>query len=730
MRLLKARVAEYGPLHDLDLEFARGLNVVYGPNEAGKTTLLDFLLGHLFRWERRTGTRLSTVLGALDRFGDAVAAGGRVELRLGEDVLAYPDAPSLLHRLDLEHAGLAGLFCVRSGELELPEKEAGDFWRELKKVLSGLPRGVETLRERAHEAALLTPTGEPSDRGEPGARTRHRELRARAERLEALEERLPEAAGHEEEIARLEQRQGLLADARRARIAELHDRLRRTRERLSDLPEVDARRIDRWREIRDALDRMDEEIGEREESLEARRAELREREETLGEARRRAELLATRREDVGEAELEARARRIGGRAEELERRRALETGAYWVAGAFMAVAVGTIFFTPSATLREIVLPLLLTLAVAGPIFVWARGRRRKRDELEREREALLVEAREAGLEAETLDRLPAAVRALDRRASEAETDRRVAAERVDALRERIEEETSALRRRRERAERRREELEGLREELDFESLEEAGSAAEEREKAEESRRRLEAALSGLAGPDEDRWNVDTPSETEDLPAWDADAWESVDRKLEHERQEYRALRDDFVAAGLSAPEDVLVELRACRDQIRDLETTWAAGRLAGEVFATMDEALEARLAEALSREGELSVGSLVQAVTQRYRAVRRNGDGSLTVLDGSERAFALPDLSRGTRDQVYLALRLGLAASALGTAGVEGGGFFLLDDAFLTADWERRERLVSVMETLSADGWQVVYLTCDDHLRSLFVEAGAKLHEL
>lgn len=729
MELLRARVPEYGPLRDVDLEFAPGLNVVYGPNESGKTTLLDFLLGHVFRWEKRTGTRLSTILGALDRFGDATDAGGRVKVRLGDEVLSYPDASSLLHRLDLEHAGLAGLFCVRSGELELPEKEPGDFWRELKKVLSGLPHGVQTLRERAHEIADLTPTGDRSDRGDPGPRTEHAELEARIERLEALEERLPAAAEHESEIARLEERQATLEAARRARIAELHESLREARRRLAELPQVDVERVERWRELRDENDRLAEEIEKKETALDTRRSELRDREEALRTARRTAERLEARRESVEEAELEARSLRVHDRREELGDRRTLETWSYRVSGVVVVLAVGTIFFTPSDALRDLVLPLLLVLAVAGPVFYWARGRRKRREELDREEETLLDEAREAGLEVDAVSEVPRTVRSLDREASRAASDRRGAAERVEAVRERVEEEASALQASRRRAKERKEALEDLRDELDFDAPEDALAEATQRREVEESRRRLEAALSSLAGPDESRWEVDPP-DADDLPAWDADAREQVDRQLERTRADYRALRDDFVAAGLSAPEDVLMELQSCRDRIRDLEATWEAGKLAGDVFATMDEALEARLADALSRDGDGSVGSVVEAVTERYRTVRRDGDGGLSVLDGSGRAFALASLSRGTRDQVYLALRLGLATSALEAAGVEGGGFFLLDDAFLTADWERRGRLVSAMETLSADGWQVIYLTCDDHLRDLFVDCGARLHEL
>ena len=144
----------------------------------------------------------------------------------------------------------------------------------------------------------------------------------------------------------------------------------------------------------------------------------------------------------------------------------------------------------------------------------------------------------------------------------------------------------------------------------------------------------------------------------------------------------------------------------------------------------MGEALEERLARALAREGDFSVGALTRRFTGRYVEVVRGAEAGVVVRDSQGRSFPAERLSRGARDQVYVALRLGLADAALEAAGTDEAGFFLLDDAFLTADWERRRRLVEAVGGLAGEGWQIVYLTCDDHLRDLFVEAGARLHEL
>ncbi len=53
MRIDLLRVHGFGHFTGYELELKPGLNLVYGPNEAGKSTLLAFIRGVLFGWERR-----------------------------------------------------------------------------------------------------------------------------------------------------------------------------------------------------------------------------------------------------------------------------------------------------------------------------------------------------------------------------------------------------------------------------------------------------------------------------------------------------------------------------------------------------------------------------------------------------------------------------------------------------------------------------------------------------
>lgn len=53
MKIIKAYINGYGRFHDKNFEFAPGFNLFYGPNEAGKTTLMSFLRAIYFGFPKK-----------------------------------------------------------------------------------------------------------------------------------------------------------------------------------------------------------------------------------------------------------------------------------------------------------------------------------------------------------------------------------------------------------------------------------------------------------------------------------------------------------------------------------------------------------------------------------------------------------------------------------------------------------------------------------------------------
>ena len=55
MKLLELHINGFGKIHDRTISFSDGINVIYGRNEAGKSTLHTFIRGMLFgmEWDLR-----------------------------------------------------------------------------------------------------------------------------------------------------------------------------------------------------------------------------------------------------------------------------------------------------------------------------------------------------------------------------------------------------------------------------------------------------------------------------------------------------------------------------------------------------------------------------------------------------------------------------------------------------------------------------------------------------
>ena len=60
MYIRKLELEHFGKYNDREIELQRGVNVIYGPNEAGKTTMKDFIVGMFYGIDRQRGIAAKT----------------------------------------------------------------------------------------------------------------------------------------------------------------------------------------------------------------------------------------------------------------------------------------------------------------------------------------------------------------------------------------------------------------------------------------------------------------------------------------------------------------------------------------------------------------------------------------------------------------------------------------------------------------------------------------------
>ena len=169
-------------------------------------------------------------------------------------------------------------------------------------------------------------------------------------------------------------------------------------------------------------------------------------------------------------------------------------------------------------------------------------------------------------------------------------------------------------------------------------------------------------------------------------------------------------------------EQLIENLRTVRQEIVDEYKSQVAEILAKVIIHEELEVMREREDEnILSGLRSRHVAVPLKQVTGRYdRATLRNDQ---LVVSDAYNDFPLASLSTGAQEQVLLALRIGFASRILQQDTL----FMILDDAFQHADWERREWLLDEVVELGQQGWQIIYLTMDDHLRDRFGERGEQV---
>ncbi|MCA9086102.1 MAG: DUF4332 domain-containing protein, partial [Planctomycetaceae bacterium] len=104
-----------------------------------------------------------------------------------------------------------------------------------------------------------------------------------------------------------------------------------------------------------------------------------------------------------------------------------------------------------------------------------------------------------------------------------------------------------------------------------------------------------------------------------------------------------------------------------------------------------------------------------------------NGHQILAETRQSQSRQTISQLSRGTRDQVALALRL-----ALIECRAEGSDRcpLLLDDVFITSDDDRAAAAADLLMEIAADGQQIIFFTCQSDVLELFKRRHAAIRYL
>ena len=200
-------------------------------------------------------------------------------------------------------------------------------------------------------------------------------------------------------------------------------------------------------------------------------------------------------------------------------------------------------------------------------------------------------------------------------------------------------------------------------------------------------------------------------------------WEEFSSALEQAQTELKSLVDKRGA--MREQQRTLVEDRSlpqCQLDLSCLEKQLDDARHAWREHATVSRVLERvrhhyeanrqpeTLAEATRYFSQLSGGE--------YRRVWTPiADDILLVENSAGESLTVDNLSRGTREQLFLSIRLAVV-STFAKRGVKLP--MVLDDVLVNFDAIRAQRAAAVLKDFAAGGHQVLLFTCHEHMWQMF----------
>lgn len=744
MEIREIAIDHYGPLRDIRQWPRPGLQVFYGPNESGKTLLIDAMLKLLLGKGLKDFQNIDRVAGMPQ---------GRVAMTIRGKEYIFDGKTLLEDVTDISASDLRNIFVIRNKDLQISGQS--EYFSRLNDQLTGMDgRRLARLKEvvrilgrmtRASSAAHLSKSQDFDWIGEKvataealAADIRAYVDRAREEQLDALENKLEEFRRQlqttDKQIHLQEQAKSLDQYQQKCRMAEEYARRSQAAEQLQpytrtkfiELQEKETRSKENRHRAAESKGKLQQLLPE----LQQQEAEYAEFQAKLAPLEARKGLLDKLIQQTITA---------------AENPPPLYSAVFWpVAFFLLAIAALALYLSAQDSLPKSLTAIPYWSGAAALLFLGIDIGLRSRSQAYRKKHARLVqEGAEVGIIAKTIQELAAAAAQQKTGIEEARALQQQRGEKMRLLqRQKAELEESIGEATAQAAELEREVKEELLR-LGVRDLHQFAQRMEEYNKAEASCDDLQASLVEAFGqapaetgdwhsllaqipPPPDPGIVYIASELSRLRE-EKDRLIAEIEELRDGLQSHQAELSRFAADCLALPLEKEtgcklpgqfpdLEMLAHSASVLDLFVAKVTGNFntARNLMGILEEV------EAQEQEKTANLVGPDKPVQEIFRTItggkytRVALDHKLNIQVETRDGLELPAsaLSQGTYDQLYLALRLSLAQDLL----ADHPGFLILDDAYLCADSTRLEKMLAHLAQLARAGWHILYFTMDERL--------------
>ncbi len=201
----------------------------------------------------------------------------------------------------------------------------------------------------------------------------------------------------------------------------------------------------------------------------------------------------------------------------------------------------------------------------------------------------------------------------------------------------------------------------------------------------------------------------------------------LEQKVHHMQEEITSMASEMGALDtklqtLVSTDDLVLnetELETLKQQLQDAYREWLTARIALKVIDAAVSRYEEERQPAVIRLAQTTFTTMTNSRYEKLLKPLDSDELQLRDVSGTQRTVG--SLSRGTREQLYLAMRLGLIEQYEQSAEPLP---VIMDDIIVNFDDTRGPLAVQALADFARDR-QVIVMTCHDSTRQLYRDAGA-----
>ena len=758
-------IRRYGPLSDSGIKEPGLFNLIYASNEEGKTLTIDALLKMLFKKNLKVFKGIKRV--------EENPEGYLVLADSSQREIKFPEAGTFDQHFGLSPDLFANIFVIRDSDLSINDENA--FYRDFTSRLTGLRTGeIEKLKSEILDLGGITEGGSYQNIAPVKLKDIINRASALKDKAEMTLNQLREEnfAGFEEELAELELKGREAAEKinsyREAQNREVYEkgsaaltRLKSVRAEAEKLSSYSREEYETWQKTVSELDyfyseskRIEEQINEQKSTLQDLRQKYNDQQEALKKVEqdvRSAEKLETGLADYDQA------KQALSKEETLVQTPFYNRALIVSALAFILSLAGILFRDTWWPLPVLAVTFLAAAVLTGKKIFYLN----KKGRLAALETRLCSEAGKLGLPADDIGSLQKRISSLQKDLSlkndlqvELENELEWQRKEQERLRGELEDKTKKIK----AAE---DNINNLKNKSGLDNLDNYREMLNRQQQLETEVERQMGILSshfGNAGSNSpvqahlDYWKEELDrlkiyANAAENYTFDQVEYNRLLREKEELEQQIKELAEKIQDRSTQMRDlekeanmilssngdkslpcqttyDLEVILSKIEDWLRQQEENRDCALIVRDILGTIEEEEEKKVTALFGSESPVS--EYFRRITAgRYKeVVFRSGENRIKTIRSDGVELDAAQLSGGAYDQLYFSIRL-----ALGEKLLEGEkGFFILDDPFIKADPERLRELLSMLDSIAAEGWQILYFSSKGEISEAFrpkIDSGA-----